>query len=141
MEIVDLLHPEDPSFEDDYRRMATADSRAEEMIGKMMLDLLKTLREGVVGPRLVAFRPLPNEHELSLTYASSGNSTSITVAVDWKDRSPLVDGVPQMHYRLSYTPSPRNRKQNSPPVELRTRDIQTAYEFILEAIRQCKPVL
>jgi hypothetical protein len=136
MEIFDAPHPGESSFEDDYHRMAKSESRMESLVGRMILDLLDALRGGVIGPRFGAVKLLPNRTELWLQYANGfGSGTLITLDVDWKDCSPIVDGVPLLHYRLSYT---RCTGDGLPKVELRTRDVRTAYEFVLEAIEQCK---
>ena len=91
------------------------------------------------GLRLAAAKLFPNRTELWLQYSNGfGSGTLITLDVDWKDCSPLVDGVPPLHYRLSYTRSVPCDGEGHPNVELRTRNVRTAYEFVLEAIEQCK---
>jgi hypothetical protein len=143
MEIIDLnkylTKQARPDFEDECRRMSESGSPAESRIGGMMLALFDALRRGVVGPRLFASKLLPGHSELWLQYSSAyGRRTMITTMVDYQDYAPLVDGAPLMHYRLSYTRASDEPAAHVPPVELRTRDVGTAYEFIVEAINQCK---
>ena len=166
MEIFDLpppKHPGDPGFEDKFRRLAESDSRFDAHVGRMMLDFIECLRRGVIGPRLGA-TVFPFRGELLwLHYADGqGHHTTIKVAIDYYDRSPLVDGLPQLHYRLSYdrpvsltaeevarllealrlNPDQPGavaaRASRGPPVELRTRDVHAANSFVDEAIRECK---
>ncbi len=62
----------------------------------------------------------------------------ITVTIDYKDRSQLVDGLPVFHYRLTYSHPSREPGSIGPRKELRTHDIDTAYDFVMEAIRTCR---
>ena len=140
MEIFDPLNPNAPGFEDAYRRLAKSGSPPESAIAKMMLEFLDVLRRGIVGPRLGARQMGLDWRDLWLTYSDGcGHHTLITANVNYKDRSPLIDGVPLLHYRLTYTRPLPNAPENTSTVELRTRDVGTAYEFVLEAIQQCKP--
>ncbi len=162
MEIFDLL-PDGPRFEDKFRRLAASDSRFDASLGRMMLDLIECLRRGIVGPRLAATVPSLRGELLWLQYADGhGHHTMIRIGVDYYDRSPLVDGLPQLHYRLSYDrPVPLTNEEvagqlealrlnanglarapaqasRGPPAELRTRDVREASNFVHEAIRDCK---
>jgi hypothetical protein len=138
MELIDPFPP-DPaasSVQDEYRRLAASKSCYEARIGTMMLEFLDRLRHGVTGPRLGVIKM---SEELWLQYADGqGHSTLITVRIDHKDYSPLVDGVPPMHYRLASTRFTANLQNNLPKVELQTSDVETASDFVLEAIRNCK---
>ena len=127
------LRPDAPTFEDDYQHLAASESRFESKIGTMMLAFLDRLRHDVIGPRLGVTKVF---EELWLVYSNEhGRSTLITARIDHKDYSPLVEGVPLMHYRLAYT---RPEADNLPKVELRTSGVETACDFVLEAIRTCK---
>jgi hypothetical protein len=146
MEIDDLLPPHSRAFEEEYHRLARSDSPFESRVGKMMLDFLNRLRSGVVGPRLSALKS-PASYapkcdfgiELWLQYSDNhGHHTMITVTIDYKDRSPLVDGVPPLHYRLAYTLPDRDSGKTTPKAELRTSNLDTACDFVLEAIHACR---
>ena len=106
----------------------------------MMLELLDALRRDVIGPRLVASKGLLWQEypELLLSYSDGhGHRTMVGTTIDYKDRSPLVDGLPLLHYRLRRHPSWPEPSVDSRD-ELRTRDVRTACEFISEAIRDCR---
>jgi hypothetical protein len=136
MELIDPIHPDAPCFEDEYRRLAASGSRFEAKIGALMLAFLDRLRHDVSGPRLGVMKMLD---ELWLQYADGhGHSTLITARIDHKDYAPFVEGVPPMHYRLAYARPGTDSLDNLPKVELRTSEVETACDFILEAIRACK---
>ena len=135
MEILDTLPPHGRSFEDFYQAQAKSDFPAERRMGEMMLELFEALRRGTIGPRLHA---LKTADELWLSYSSgTDNYVSIGLKVDYKDRTPMVNGLPQFHYRLSYEGSLLNERP-LPLTELRTRDLRTACDFIGEAIERCR---
>jgi hypothetical protein len=137
MDIFDPFYPTRPTFEDTYRKMARSESRLESLVGRMILDLLNALRSGIAGPRLVFVGPLEDHNVLWFNHSDeNGNETLITLGVDWKDYSSFVDGVPQAHYRLTYTRHESPGMQGGPKAEIRTDDVQTAYRFVLEAIGQ-----
>ena len=136
MEIIDSLHhihPERTSCEDEYRDLVTSGSPCQSQMGQMILDFIDRLRHGIVGPRLHAYKHLD---ELWLQYEHGANNTTITAKIDYKDRSPVVNGIPVLHYRLTYT-LPEN-DADAPRVELRTHHLDEAYEFVLEAIKTCQ---
>lgn len=136
MEIIDTfqrIYPDRQSFEDEYRDLVTSGSPCQSQMAQMMLDFVDRLRRGVVGPQLHADMCLD---ELSLEYVYGANNTTITAKVDYKDRSPVVNGIPILHYRLTYS-LPEN-DADAPKVELRTHHVDEAYEFVLEAIKTCQ---
>ncbi len=139
IEFRDQLEPDGPTVEGEYRRFASSEDRLEAAFGLMMLELLDALRRDVVGPRLVAEKGFLwfECPELRLNYSDGqGHGTTVHVKVDYKDRSPLADGLPLLHYRLNRRPWPKQRLNSRD--ELRTRDVNTACEFVLEAIRECR---
>ncbi|MCE5267180.1 MAG: hypothetical protein LLG00_04785 [Planctomycetaceae bacterium] len=142
MEIIDSnKYLNAPRFDADYRRMTRSDSKIQVAIGSMMLTFLDALRAGIAGPKLFATKVLPNETELWLDYSDGyGNRAHMTATIDFKDHSSLVDGVPLLHYRLSSRTTQPPQAAQDMPIELRTRDVNTAYEFVVEAIRRCKPL-
>jgi hypothetical protein len=136
MELFDPLNSGSPTIDDHCRHLAASESRYESEVGKMTLALLDRIRRDIVGPRLGVIQMLK---ELWFQYSDGhGHRTLITVTIDHKDYSPLVDGIPQMHYRLTHPRSGTDQQDNLPKVELRTRDVEAAYEFVVEAIRACK---
>ena len=139
IEFRDQLEPDGPTVEEEYRRFSSSADQFEAAFGRMMLELLDALRSAVVGPRLIAEKGLMwfESPELRLSYSDGrGHGTTIQAKVDYKDRSPLADGLPLLHYRLNRRPWPKQRLNSGG--ELRTRDVNTACEFILEAIRECR---
>jgi hypothetical protein len=134
MKIVDLLHPDSPTFEDEYHRLSASDSPYETRVGKMMLEFLDRLRRGVIGPQLFASNLIG---ELCLQYSHGLRHTMIKAKIDHKDCSPLVEGVPILHYRLTYS-LPETESATRPKIELRTRDVDEAYEFVVDAIKTCQ---
>lgn len=136
MEIIDFFSPDSPTYEDDYHRLIVSGSLYEKQFGKMMLDFLDHMRRATIGPRLFAQR---FANELWLYYSSGMDSnTLITATVDSKDYSPIVEGLPLMHYRLTYTLLKQEANDSKRYIELRTREVNTACDFVLEAIRKCK---
>lgn len=137
MEIIDILrlaNPGQEGFEDEYRRLASSDSPCQAEMSKKMLQFVDRLRKGVIGPKLCCFK-LANE--LCLQYHHASNTATIRAMVDYKDRSPLVDGIPVLHYRLAYSVESDDAEGMS-ETELRTHDVNEAYEFVLDAIRTSK---
>jgi hypothetical protein len=140
IEFRNLLEPDAPTPEEEYRRFVSSEVQFEAAYGRMMLKFLDALRREVIGPRLIAEKGLMwlECPELVLHYSDGyGHSTAISAKVDYKDRSPLVDGLPLLHYRLRRGPAWPERPVDARD-ELRTRDVRTACEFVLEAIRKCR---
>lgn len=143
IEFCDYIKPDAPTVEEEYRRLALSEVPFEAAYGKMMLDLLDALRRDVIGPRLAAMKSIlwHQYPELLLLYKYGyGHNMAVCARVDYKERSPLVDGLPLLHYRLRRDlawPEPSVDPQD----ELRTRNVDTACEFILEAIRKCRESL
>ena len=137
MEIVDLFPKGSPfaEFETELRHLAESDAEFEATAGRMMLDLIDRLRRGTVGPTLFV-SPFHSRGELLVLHYvhSPGHRTTIRIAIDYYDRSALVDGLPRLHYRIRYGP---NDEIPSESMELRSHDIQIASDFIYEAIRAC----
>lgn len=139
IEFQNLLDPDAPTPEEEYRRFALSEVPFEAAYGRMMLEFLDALRCGVVGPHLIATKSLTwlQSPELLLFYSDGyGHNTTITVKVDYKDRSPLVDGLPLLHYRLECGLSSKRSADSWD--ELRTRNVRTACEFIVDVIRKCR---
>ena len=140
IEFSNLLEPDAPTPEEEYRRFASSEAPGEAAFGRMMLELLDALRHDVIGPRLIVQRGISwfERPEILLSYSDGhGHETTISASVDYKDRSPLVDGLPLLHYRLRREPSWPEQSVDSRD-EVRTRNVRTACEFILEAIRECR---
>ena len=137
MEIIDFLarcDPDRPGFEAEYQRLAASDSPCEAAMARMMLRLFERLRRGMVGPVLHGFKI---SHELNLQYHHGNCTATVMARVDFKDCSPLVDGVPALHYRLASSVEDKDSDELSTD-ELRTPEVDRAYEFVLDAIRACK---
>lgn len=137
MEIIDFLarcDPNRPGFEAEYERLAASDSPCEAEMARMMLRLFDRLRRGMVGPVLHGFKI---SHELNLQYHHGNCTATVKVRIDYKDYSPLVDGVPALHYRLASSLENEDSEKLSTD-ELRTPEVDRAYEFVLDAIRACK---
>ena len=136
MEIVSLLGPDFPDYDAEFRRLADSESAYEACVGRMMLELLDSLRRDAIGPRLFASTLL--NRELWLQYsAPNGASAIITVAIDHPDYGRLEDGLPRFHYRLSYIRSSSDSTDRL-PIEERARSVETAREFVREAIRETR---
>jgi hypothetical protein len=134
IEFHNLLEPDAPTPEEEYRRFASSQVPFEAAFGKMMLELLDYLRRDVVGPRLIAEKDLFGPG-IRFAYSDGhGQSVAVCVTVDYQDRSPLVDGLPLLHYRLSC----ESGRSEEFPGESRTHNVQTACEFIRSAIRECR---
>lgn len=132
MDIVfrNLIEPDLPTPEEEYRRLASSEVPFEAAFARMMLELLDALRRDVVGPRLVAHQEILGPG-LQFVYSDGrGHSTAVSVNVDYKDRSPVVDELPSLHYRLACATEHLSE-------ELRARNVQAACEFIQDAIRKC----
>jgi hypothetical protein len=139
IEFQNLLEPDAPTPEKKYRRFTSSEVPFEAAYGRMMLELLGALRRDVIGPRVIATKNIMwlESPELLLFYSDGyGHSTTITVKVDYKDRSPLVDGLPLLHYRLECGLSSERSADSRD--ELRTRNVRTACEFIVDVIRKCR---
>ena len=137
MEIIDFLarrDPNRPGFEAEYERLAASSSPCEAEMARMMLRLFDRLRRGMVGPVLHGFKI---GHELNLQYHHGNCTATVKVRIDYKDYSPLVDGVPTLHYRLASSVEDKDSDELSTD-ELRTPDVDRAYEFVLDAIKACK---
>jgi hypothetical protein len=140
IEFRDPFDRDGPTVEEEYENFVSAGEPFQAAFGRMMLELLDALRHHIIGPRLIAQKGIcwDESPELCLYYLHGREKvTSIRVTIDFKDHSPLVDGLPLLHYRLTHRPKPSERCPK-PRNELRTRDVQTACEFILEAIRDCR---
>ena len=142
IEFRNLIEPDGPTPEEEYRRLASSEVPFEAACRRMMLELFDALRRDVTGPRLFAERDIEFPGHLPpglmLLYSDGhGHTTTITVKVYYKDCSPLVEGLPLLHYRLRRDPYSRERRPDSRD-ELRTRHVRTACDFILEAIRDCR---
>jgi hypothetical protein len=134
IEFRNLLEPDAPTVEEEYRRLAASEVPFEASYGRMMLDLLAALHHDIIGPRLTAEKDMFGPGLLFDYSDGHGHRAAIKATVDYKDRSPQVDGIPLLHYRLGC----ESEDVGSPPEELRTRDVRTACGFILQAIRACR---
>ncbi len=137
MEIIDVfpvMGSELEGFEDRYLRLASSNSPCEAEMSLMMLRFIGRLRQGVIGPQLYAFIITD---ELCLDYHHAGRTANIKAKIDYKDHSTLVDGVPVLHYRLACSIENDDRDAIS-RTELRTRHVDEAYEFVIDAIRTCR---
>ncbi len=138
MEIIDFLAryvPDREGFEAEYQRLAASGSPCEAEMARMMLRLFERLRRGMVGPVLHGFKIVG--HELNLQYHHGNCTATVKVRIDYKDYSPLVDGVPALHYRLASSVEDKDSDELSTD-ELRTPEVDRAYEFVLDAVRASK---
>jgi hypothetical protein len=134
MEIFALLEPD---FETALYERAQSDSAYDARIARLLLELVDSLRHEPIGPRLFASYVL--DRELWLQYRSPSNaSCMITVTMDRRDYGPLVDGLPLFHYRLACQKTDSNENQIRPTLEDRTRSVDSAVEFVRNAIRETR---
>lgn len=134
MEIVSLL-PAD--FEATLHRRARSDSQYDARIARLLLDLLDALKREPIGPRVFASFHL--DRDLWLQYRSPNNAhCMITITMDRPDYGPLVDGVPLFHYRMSCKITDSSQNQTRPTQTDRTRSVDSAVEFVRNAIRETR---
>ena len=98
MRIIHLMVPDDPDIKPVLRRLAESTDPIAACRGRMLLDLVGLLEAR--GPAPSAFSSLVRD-ELWFTPANRHNRARVGVRVDWRDRGPIRDGLPAMHYRLS----------------------------------------
>lgn len=133
MRIVDQNNPGPPAFEASFRRLASSEEPMEAKVGTMMLALLDHLRNQGDEPTVFGFEMYPRELWL-IVRAKDDWAASLKITIDFIDRSPLVEGVPVLHYRLSYQPPSPSFTSHPKTLELRTRQMQEAADFIVDVI-------
>ena len=134
MEIIALLQP---SFEIALKERAQSDSAYDAKFARHLLELLDALRSEPIGPQLFASYHL--DRDLWLQYCSPNNAhCMITVTMDRPDYGPLVDGLPVFHYRMTCQKTDSSERQIRPALEDRTRNIDSAVEFVRQAIRETR---
>ena len=138
MEIIDLINPDWPDFDASFRRVAESASPREARIGRMMLDLLESLRQSL--PGTLFYASVSGNEELWLSYCVPGQSaaTMIKIAVDAPDYGPLENGLPRFHYRLSYKFNPPGGDWAGLPTEERLHSVQAACQFVVAAVEQAR---
>ncbi|MBM3968206.1 MAG: hypothetical protein FJ308_24575 [Planctomycetes bacterium] len=134
MEIVALLAPD---FETALDERAKSGSAYDARIARLLLDLLDALRHEPIGPRLFASFHL--DRDLWLQYRSPNNAhCMITIKMDRPDYGPLVDGLPLFHYRMTCQTTDSTESKVGPILEDRTRSVDSAVEFVRNAIRETR---
>jgi len=141
MEIVDLLSPDHPQYDEPFRTLVDSDSAYDMRIGQMMLDLLAVLRQRRTG--LLLFASTASDHELWLNYSAPDRRARslITISIDSRDYGPFDNGLPHFHYRLSCRiGSPADTREQL-PIEDRVTSVELACEFVLKAIDETRKKL
>ena len=134
MEIVSLLKSD---FEATLHERARSDLVYDARIARLLLDLLDALRHEPIGPKLFVSYHL--DTDLWLQYRSPHSAhCMITVTMDRPDYGPLVDGLPLFHYRMTCKMTDSMANQTRPKQEDRTRSVDSAVEFVRNAIRETK---
>jgi hypothetical protein len=134
MEIFSLLKP---NFEATLRERTVSDSAYHARVAQLLLDLLESLRREPIGPRVHASYHL--DRDLWLQYRAPNNARCmITITIDRPDYGPLVDGLPVFHYRMCCQMTDSSENGNPQKDEDRTRCIDSAVEFVRNAIRETR---
>jgi hypothetical protein len=134
MEIIALL---EPSFETALKVRAQSDSAYDAKSARHLLELLDALRHEPNGPQLFASYHL--DRDLWLQYRSPNKAhCMITITMDRPDYGPLVDGLPVFHYRMTCEKTDSTEKKIRPTLEDRTRSVDSAVEFVRNAIRETR---
>ena len=134
MEIVALLNS---NFEAALHDRTVSDSAYDARVAQMLLDLLDALRHEPIGPKLFASYHL--DQDIWLQYRSPHSAhCMITVTMDRPDYGPLVDGLPVFHYRMTCKMTDSTTHQIRPMQEVRIRSIDSAVEFVWNAIRETR---
>lgn len=135
MKIIDTNYPNPPACKIGFQRLASSASPLEAKVGSLMLALLEHLESQ--GEEPTVFGHLMSAKELFLAFKAKGGwHAPIKVTMDFMDRSPLVDGAPVFHYRLSYRPPPPDSKSHPQALELRTHQTKEASDFIVDSVRK-----
>jgi len=122
------------------RARADSDCKYDARLAQLLLDFVEALRREKAGPRL--FASIHLNRELWLRYrAPNGTGCRITVTMDRPDYGPLEDGLPQFHYRMSYRIITPTDNLNHPLTEERARRVQSAVEFVWQAISEARELL
>jgi hypothetical protein len=97
MQIINLLDPETHDIETPLRTMALSADRQEAFRGQRLLELVQHLQAQGPVPRACVQLLL---RELWLRPYNHANRVLVKIWVDWRDYSPLQEGLPEAHYRL-----------------------------------------
>ena len=134
MEVVELIRSD---FESALHDRAHSDSAYHARIARLLMDLLEALRQEPIGPKLFASYHL--DRDLWLQYRSPHSARfMITVTIDRPDYGPLVDGLPLFHYRMTCKITDSTGNQTRPTQEDRSRSVDSAVEFVRNAIRETR---
>lgn len=135
MEIVGL--PPKRDFETELRTRAGSGSAYDARIAGLLLDLLDALRGDAIGPRVFVSYHL--DRELWLHYRGPNDAHClITVTLDRPDYGPLENGLPRFHYRMTYRITGSTHNRDQPTIEQRARSVESAVEFVWQAIRETR---
>lgn len=134
---MEVSSPLGDDFESALQERTNAGCAYDARVAGLLLALLDALRRQVTGPRLYAFfRP---DGEVSLHYRAPNDSRCvITVTVDRPDYGPLENGLPRFHYRMTYQITNSWLNRAGPVVEERMRTVDSAVEFLQDAIRETR---
>lgn len=93
----DANPPERSDMEVSLRRLASSPDRLVAAKWQKLLELVHALRADGPNPDALGLIVLD---EFWLSPANPANRVLVGVRVDWRDFAPLVDGLPEMHYRM-----------------------------------------
>jgi hypothetical protein len=134
MEIVGLRAVD---FESALRERAQAESAYDARVARLLLDLVEGLRREAMGPRLFASYHV--DRDLWLQYRSAnGAYCMVTVAMDRPDYGAIENGLPRFHYRMTYRITAGDGRGQDAAVEERCRSVESAVEFVSEAISETR---
>lgn len=102
MRIINLLdsRPDAEDIEPPFLTTSADEDRLKAARAKMLVDLIRQLRSRGPTPEVFGFELLG---ELWLRPVDGANRASAKVWLDWRDRTPLRDGLPTLHYRIQIT--------------------------------------
>lgn len=139
MEIEDLIDPANPQFDAQFNELAQSSTKWEQRMGRMMLEFISSLRGAPLDARLFATRLHDRSLHLGYSVPDSDAVLSLDVAVDAFDYSPLdEDGVPRLHFRMSYRIGAARESESGYLVEERVPDVQSACDWVCMAIRNAR---
>jgi hypothetical protein len=126
MQILDLIEP--GSLDAELAQRVSSEDRVEAQKGRMISELVRHLGARGADPQVFGSM-MTDKLFLSCAGSSASATTSVRVWVDWRDRSPLRDGIPAMHYRLQFRrgEAPLSRDERASDVADVERIIRDAF--------------